>query len=182
MCKLGGFALIFAMSNQNNKNNMEKIGTIENVFNLYEDNGKLVCIAESENVKVQIKKFEFYERMSEETNCFVCNVYINGKNVGEGRNEGQGGPTWVYANNHPLANTADEVFRKVEDYCFPRRKLSLNDVVDQLGSIQILLNDNKVKGKSLSVEVKSAIARNIGKQIVEYLNKCANKYRAEFSK
>ena len=44
-------------------------------------------------MKIELKKISFNERMSEETNCFVADLYINGKNVGYCKNEGQGGCT-----------------------------------------------------------------------------------------
>jgi hypothetical protein len=44
-------------------------------------------------MKVELKKISFNERMSEETNCFVADLYINGKKVGYCKNEGRGGCT-----------------------------------------------------------------------------------------
>ena len=46
-------------------------------------------------MKIEIKKVVFNERMSEETNCFVCDIYIDGKKVGYGKNDGHGGETYV---------------------------------------------------------------------------------------
>jgi len=44
-------------------------------------------------MKIELKKISFNERMSEETNCFVADLYINGKKVGYAENRGTGGPT-----------------------------------------------------------------------------------------
>jgi hypothetical protein len=44
-------------------------------------------------MKVELKKISFNERMSEETNCFTADLYINGRKVGECKNEGHGGCT-----------------------------------------------------------------------------------------
>jgi hypothetical protein len=44
-------------------------------------------------MKVELKKIEYSERMSEETMCFVADLYINGKKVGYCKNDGCGGPT-----------------------------------------------------------------------------------------
>ena len=44
-------------------------------------------------MKIELKKISFNERMSEETNCFVADLYINGKKVGYCENRGTGGPT-----------------------------------------------------------------------------------------
>ncbi len=41
--------------------------------------------------KIEIKSLKVYESMSEETNCFNCNVYIDGKKSIYVKNQGQGG-------------------------------------------------------------------------------------------
>ena len=64
------------------------------------------------NVKVTLKKISFYERMSEETNCFAANLYINGKLVGEAKNDGQGGCTTYYGNS----KEDNEIIRQAEAY------------------------------------------------------------------
>ena len=44
-------------------------------------------------MKIELKKISFNERMSEETNAFTADLYINGKKVGYCKNEGHGGCT-----------------------------------------------------------------------------------------
>jgi len=44
-------------------------------------------------MKIELKKISFNERMSEETNCFIADLYINGKKVGYCKNAGTGGCT-----------------------------------------------------------------------------------------
>lgn len=63
--------------------------------------------------KVELKKIEFSERMSEETNAFVADLYINGKKIGYCKNDGQGGPTDYHG------NTLDDniLIAKIEAYC-----------------------------------------------------------------
>ena len=63
-------------------------------------------------MKIELKKISFYERMSEETNCFAADLYINGKNVGECKNDGQGGCTDY--NGYSKEN--NEIIRQAEDY------------------------------------------------------------------
>src|SRR6476659_1764412 len=43
--------------------------------------------------KLELKNVKFYESMSEETNCFQADLFVNGKKVSYVRNEGQGGCT-----------------------------------------------------------------------------------------
>lgn len=64
-------------------------------------------------MKIELKKVEFSERMSEETNCFVADLYINGKNVGYVKNDGHGGCT-DYRGNSKQDN---EVIAQAEAYC-----------------------------------------------------------------
>jgi hypothetical protein len=63
-------------------------------------------------MKIELKKISFYERMSEETNCFAADLYINGKKVGECKNDGQGGCTDY--NGYSKEN--NEIIRQAEDY------------------------------------------------------------------
>jgi len=88
-------------------------------------------------MKIELKKISFNERMSEETNCFVADLYINGKNVGECRNEGHGGCTWCRGNS----KEANVLIAEAEAYCktLPKVKYgnseweqSLEGVIDQL--------------------------------------------------
>ena len=62
--------------------------------------------------KVTLKKISFYERMSEETNCFAADLYINGKKVGEAKNDGQGGCTNYYG----FTKEDNEIIKQAEDY------------------------------------------------------------------
>lgn len=61
---------------------------------------------------VVLKKVSFYERMSEETNCFTADLYINGVKVGEAKNDGQGGCTDYYSNSQK----SKEIIKQAEAY------------------------------------------------------------------
>jgi hypothetical protein len=74
-------------------------------------------------MKIELKKISFNERMSEETNCFVADLYINGKNVGECKNEGHGGCTW-YRGNSKEANV---LIQEAEAYCKTLPKVKWKD-------------------------------------------------------
>lgn len=47
-------------------------------------------------MKVEIKNLKVNQRLSEETLCFSCDLYVDGKRVGEASNHGTGGPTDVH--------------------------------------------------------------------------------------
>jgi len=77
-------------------------------------------------MKIELKKISFNERMSEETNCFVADLYINGKKVGYVKNEGHGGCTDYRGNSkedNVLIQEAEKYFLslpkvKSEEYNF----------------------------------------------------------------
>ncbi len=46
-------------------------------------------------MRVELKKLQIVARMSQETICFVADVYVDGKKVGTAENEGHGGNTSV---------------------------------------------------------------------------------------
>jgi hypothetical protein len=48
-------------------------------------------------MKIELKKIAFYERMSEETNAFTADVYVNGVKTGYAKNDGQGGSTFIHS-------------------------------------------------------------------------------------
>ena len=64
-------------------------------------------------MKIELKRISFNERMSDETNCFVADLYINGKKVGYVQNEGRGGCTDY------RGNTLEDqkIIREAEAYC-----------------------------------------------------------------
>jgi hypothetical protein len=62
---------------------------------------------------IELKKISFYERMSEETNCFAADLYINGIKVGYAKNEGHGGPTDYDVTD----NKHRDLLKEAEAYC-----------------------------------------------------------------
>lgn len=64
-------------------------------------------------MKIELKRISFYERMSEETNCFAADLYINGKKVGYVKNDGQGGCTNYYG----CTKEDNQIIREAEAYC-----------------------------------------------------------------
>lgn len=70
-------------------------------------------------MKIELKKIQVFERMSEETNAFVADVHINGKKVGTAKNDGHGGETFLdflYRNdesNNQLVKDAIEYIKNL---------------------------------------------------------------------
>jgi len=104
-------------------------------------------------MKVELKQIKFSEAMSEETNTFTANLYINGKNVGYCKNQGHGGCTDYNANEPEDWKTIKEA----EAYCkaLPKVKYgntefdqSLESVIDNLLENWLEARHNKkVKAK-----------------------------------
>ena len=151
---------------------MKKIAVIENHYNVYLDRqNKVVVRFETDNHSVAIEDFEFYERMSEETNCFVGNLVLDGQVVGECRNEGRGGCASYYAHkNWDLANEIEKCVSNIECYTFPKFKLNLYDIIDGLVSHMLVFQENKVKTE------KQALTISIE------LQKIADEYRHKYAK
>jgi hypothetical protein len=74
-------------------------------------------------MKIELKRISFSERMSEETSCFVADIYIDGKKVGSCKNDGRGGCTEYHGNT----KADNELIEKAEEYCktLPKIKSSL---------------------------------------------------------
>jgi hypothetical protein len=64
-------------------------------------------------MKIEIKNVKFSEFASQETNCFTCNIYADGKRIGFARNQGTGGFTYC----QPYDEGTLDKFREVEKYC-----------------------------------------------------------------
>lgn len=110
-------------------------------------------------MKIELKKFQFFERMSEETNAFVADVYVNGKKVAYAKNDGHGGDTYY----HPYA-TDNALLRKAEEYClslppikYPAEhgmeafeiKMNLTHFIDDLVTAEIKKKDQKKMEKKM---------------------------------
>lgn len=105
-------------------------------------------------MKIELKKIEFNERMSEETNCFVADLYINGKHVGYVKNDGHGGQTDYYG----IEKRQSDIIREAEEYCktLPKVKYgnmewdnSLENVIDQLFEDWILAKERRKKERKM---------------------------------
>ena len=48
-------------------------------------------------MQIELKNIKFFEAMSEETNAFVADVYVNKVKVAYAKNDGHGGCTFYHA-------------------------------------------------------------------------------------
>ena len=117
-------------------------------------------------MKIELKRISFNERMSEETNCFVAEIYINGKKAGYCKNDGKGGCTNYNGNI---------LIREAEAYCktLPNNKYgeqSFEDVINNLLDAHLKDKDFGRIEKKMHKTYLSAIC--YGKKVVghEYAN------------
>ena len=67
-------------------------------------------------MKIELKNIKFSEALSEETNAFTANLYINGKKVGYCKNQGHGGCTDYHADepeHREIIKEAEEYFKSL---------------------------------------------------------------------
>ena len=62
--------------------------------------------------RVKLKNIQFSEWNSEETNCFMGDIYFDNKKVGFCKNDGQGGQTWCYSDDKSY-----DKFKELVTYC-----------------------------------------------------------------
>ncbi len=88
--------------------------------------------------KVELKKIEYSERMSEEIMCFVADLYINGKKVGYCKNNGHGEPNEYHSDN----KENNLIIKEVENYCntLPKVKVDGYDFIYQ-PSLETMIDD-----------------------------------------
>lgn len=65
-------------------------------------------------MKIELKNFKHYDRLSEETLCFVGNIWVNGIKCGYAENSGKGGCTSYH---HEGTEQSRELIRQAEEYC-----------------------------------------------------------------
>ena len=64
-------------------------------------------------MKIELKSIKFSEALSEETNAFTANLYINGKLAGYCKNQGHGGCTDYYG----IEKHSSDIIKEAEAYC-----------------------------------------------------------------
>ena len=113
-------------------------------------------------MKIELKKISFNERMSEETNCFVADLHIDGKKVGYVKNDGHGGQT----DCRGYTKEDYQVITKAEAYCKTLPKVkhgnmeweqSLEDVIDGLFEDWLMAKINAKAEKQKQKLMETAI-------------------------
>lgn len=103
-------------------------------------------------MKIELKKITYSARLSEETQAFAADVWIDGKRAGEVSNDGQGGPNryhpWdieqrinTYADTLPKVRTTFE--DKDDPTGFWHMKLDADSLVNELLHNHLMVKDFK---------------------------------------
>lgn len=133
--------------------------------------------------RLSIKNVEFSERLSEETNAFAADVYLDNKKFASAKNDGHGGSTFI----QPYPN-GREMYKEAEAYAegLPKIKVSetfsldmnLEHAVDELFEQWLKTRDFKKgivfkdkKGVSYLMKFNSALStllkKPTGRKIVQ---------------
>lgn len=118
-------------------------------------------------MKIELRKIQFSERMSEETNCFVADLYIDGKKVGYAKNDGHGGCT-----DYGMVGDAKnlDVIKKAEAYCktlpkksytFGQFDMNLEEKIDELFEEWLKEKDKKRLDKKLQKDMLKGLCYRI---------------------
>ena len=102
-------------------------------------------------MKIELKNFRFYEKLSEETYCFTANLYVNGIKCGSAENRGYGGETDYF---HEGTEKSKELLRQAEEYCVEK---NLTNYIDELVEILVRKKENEVNARKLNKAMQKAI-------------------------
>jgi hypothetical protein len=91
-------------------------------------------------MKIELKKFQFFERMSEETNAFVADVYANGIKIASAKNDGHGGETFYYPElkNKNLLAEAEKYCKTLPPTIYKGAGLNGKDIVIESNLVNVI--------------------------------------------
>ena len=104
-------------------------------------------------MKIELKNFKHYERLSEETLCFVGNIWVNGVKCGYAENSGKGGCTSYH---HEGTELSRELIRDAEGFCESNGN-TLYNYLDDLAYELATKKERDAIAKKLNKEMQKAI-------------------------
>lgn len=153
-------------------------------------------------MKIELKKFQFFERMSEETNAFVSDVYANGVLIAHAKNDGHGGETYYYpaSNNNGALKKAEEFCKSLPPIVYDgiggkpfEIKMNLINFIDELVTAELKNKEKKRMEKQMEKSIMWGVPNGFRYQQVKFkvplsqiplaqLQTYINKYKMEFKK
>ena len=104
-------------------------------------------------MQIELKNFKFYDRLSEETMCFIGNIWVNGVKCGYAENSGKGGCTSYH---HEGTEKSRELIADAEGFC-ESNKTTLYDYLDDLAFALVKKKEDESIAKKLNKEMQKAI-------------------------
>jgi hypothetical protein len=104
-------------------------------------------------MKIELKNFKHYDRLSEETLCFVGNIWVNGIKCGSADNSGKGG---CASYHHEGTETSRELIRDAERFC-ESNGTTLYNFLDDLAVKIATEKERETIAKKLNKEMQKAI-------------------------
>lgn len=104
-------------------------------------------------MKIELKNFKFYNRLSEETLCFVGNIWVNGIKCGYAENSGKGGCTSYHSEG---TQESKKLIAEAEDFC-DFNDTNLSDYLDELALDLVKKKEDESIAKKLNKEMQKAI-------------------------
>jgi len=84
-------------------------------------------------MKIELKNVKINKMFSEESTCFMADVFINGKKTAYAQNDGHGGNTNIQPLNEGMSKVLDEVYNYCKtlpkEFGYPR---TLDSVIDDI--------------------------------------------------
>jgi hypothetical protein len=111
-------------------------------------------------MKLELKNIKFYESMSEETNCFQADLFINGKKIASVKNEGHGGPT----DYRLLVFKNQQILRDAEAYCLTLPKEKITETFEFQPTLESKIDD--LLEAWLKVQAEKKLAKQMEKGIL----------------
>ena len=116
-------------------------------------------------MKIELKNFKHYDRLSEETICFVGNIWVNGIKCGYAENTGKGGCTNYH---HEGTEQSRQLLRQAEEYCLKLPPIVYkSSLIDKDIIIDMNLENfiDEIVGELVKKKEKDAIAKKLHKEM-----------------
>ena len=104
-------------------------------------------------MQIELKNFKHYDRLSEETLCFVGNIWVNGIKCGSADNSGKGG---CASYHHEGTEASRELIRDAEGFC-ESNGTTLYNFLDDLAVKIATEKERETIAKKLNKEMQKAI-------------------------
>ena len=115
-------------------------------------------------MKIELKNFKHYDRLSEETLCFVGNIWVNGIKCGYAENSGKGGETSYH---HEGTEQSKQLIKQAEEYCLTLPAIPHKSVFGKTWEIDMNLTNylDELCYQLVKKKEKDTIAKKLNKEM-----------------